>query len=128
MFILNILENGVEGIKLEYPKNVSNNIKKIFFLNNIVAEKSTKRNERIGYLKKLNCSGLTFYIVTEKDVQTITKNQWDELSRHLDSKNKKILIKILHFSQNNKYTRSRNNRLNKPDNVYYNKTKKYKHS
>jgi hypothetical protein len=58
----------VEGIQLEYPTNVSNDIKKIFFLNNIVAEKSTKRNERIGYLKKLNCYGLTFYIVTEKDV------------------------------------------------------------
>jgi hypothetical protein len=127
MFILNILENGVEGIKLEYPKNVSNNIKKIFFLNNIVAEKSTKRNERLSYLKKLNCSGLTFYIVNEKDVQNITKNQWDELSRHLDSKNKKILMKILNFSQNNKYTRSRNNRFNKSNNFYNNKTKKYKH-
>ena len=127
MFSLNILENGVEGIQLEYPTNVSNNIKKIFFLNNIVAGKSAKRNERIGYLKKLNCSGLTFYIVTEKDVQTITKNQWDELSLHLDSKNKKNLMEILHFSQNNKYARSRNNRINKPDNVYNNKTKKYKH-
>jgi hypothetical protein len=124
MFILNILENGVEGIQLEYPKNVSNNIKKICFLNNIVAEKSTKRNERIGYLKQLNCSGLTFYIVTEKDVQTITKNQWDELSMQLDSKNKKNLMEILHFSQNNKYARSRNNRPNNSDS---NKTKKYKH-
>jgi len=93
-------------------------------LNNIVAEKSTKRNERIGYLKQLNCSGLTFYIVTEKDVQAITKNQWDELSMQLDSKNKKNLMEILHFSQNNKYARSRNNRPNNSDS---NKTKKYKH-
>lgn len=122
MFILNILENGVEGIKLEYPKNVSSNIKKILFLNNIVAEKSIKRNERLSYLKKLNCAGLTFYIVTENDVQNITKNQWDELSVQLDSTNKKKLIKILHFSQQKKYTRSRN----KSGNFCNNKTKKNK--
>ena len=91
-------------------------------MNNIVAEKSIKRNERLSYLKKLNCAGITFYIVTENDVQNITKNQWDELSVQLDSTNKKNLIKILHFSQQKKYTRSRN----KSGNFYNNKTKKYK--
>ena len=126
MFILNILENGVEGIKLEYPKNSTTNIKKIFFLNNIVAEKSVKRNERLDYLKKLNCTGFTFYIITEKDVQNIKKSQWDELFNNLDSKNKKILTKILHFTQNNKYTRSINNKFNKSSKIFNNKTKKYK--
>ena len=33
MFILNILENGVEGIKLEYPKSTYKNIKE-YYINN----------------------------------------------------------------------------------------------
>jgi hypothetical protein len=124
MFILNILENGVEGKKIEYKKNIPNDIKKIYFLNNIVAEKSFKKNERLNYLKKLICEGLTFYIITEKDAQNISKHQWKELFNSLDNKNKKILKNILHVGQNNKYTRSRYNifvKLNKK-----NKTKKIK--
>lgn len=120
MFVLNILENGVEGKKFEYQKNQSNSIKKIYFLNNIVAEKSFKKNERLNYLKKLICEGLIFYVITEKDTQNISKDQWKKLFNSLDNKNKKILLKICNSS---KYIKS-----NKTKKIYKNnnnKTKKY---
>jgi hypothetical protein len=115
MYILNIFENGVEGIKLNYPQKSTENIRKIIFLNNIVANKTSKK-DRLNYLKYLNRMGLTFYFVTEKDVQNINKNKWHELYNTLNNKDKKILSRILHFT---KYSRSKKNKTNK-----HNKTKK----
>jgi hypothetical protein len=123
MFVLNILEHGVEGIKLEYLKNSTTNFKKIVFLNNIVAERSNKKSERLSYLKKLNRDGLTFYTIMEKDAQNITNLQWDNLYRNVNGKNKKILARILQFVKNNKYTRSKNNSFTKTSKMI-NKTKK----
>jgi hypothetical protein len=123
MFVLNILENGVEGKKFEYQKNQPNNIKKIYFLNNIVADKSFKKNERLHYLKKLNRIGLTFYIVTEKDVENITQTQWDELYNSLSTKNKKILLKISNSSKYIKFNKTK--KIYKNNKLTNNKTKKY---
>ena len=123
MFILNIFENGVEGIKIKYPQNARDNIKKIYFLNNIVANKSLKK-DRLNYLKYLNRIGLTFYFVTEKDVQNINKKKWYELYSTLNVKDKKILSKILHFKQ---YSRLKN-KTNKYNKTKNNKTKKNKYN
>ena len=123
MYILNIFENGVEGIKLNYPHKSTENIKKIIFLNNIVADNSSKKKDRLDYLKKLNRIGLTFYFVTEKDIQNISKKKWHELYNTLNTKEKKILSKLLHFIQ---YTHSRKNKIknNKIIKQQNNKTKK----
>ena len=123
MFVLNILECGVEGIKLEYSKNSTTSLKKIIFLNNIVAERSSKKSERLGYLKKLNRNGLTFYTIAEKDAQNITNLQWDNLYSSINGKNKKILAGILKFVKNNKYTHSKNNSFTKTSKMI-NKTRK----
>jgi hypothetical protein len=118
MFVLNIFENGVNGIKLKYPRNATNNIKKIIFLNNIVADKSQKKNDRLNYLKKINRIGLTFYFVTEKDIENIDKKKWYKLYNTLNDKNKKLLIKIAKLSQ---YGSLKKNKTKKK----YKQTKKY---
>ncbi len=118
MFVLNIFENGVNGIKLKYPQNATNNIKKIIFLNNIVADKSQKKNDRLNYLKKINRIGLTFYFVTEKDIENIDKKKWYKLYNTLNDKNKKLLIKIAKLSQ---YGSLKKNKTKKK----YKQTKKY---
>lgn len=121
MFVLNIFENGVDGIKLKYPQNATNNIKKIIFLNNIVADKGQKKSDRLNYLKKINRIGLTFYFVTEKDIENIDKKKWYELYNILNDKNKKLLIKIAKLSQYDKYGGLRRNKTKKK----YKRPKKY---
>jgi hypothetical protein len=88
-----------------------------------VAERSSKKSERLGYLKKLNRNGLTFYTIAEKDAQNITNLQWDNLYSSINGKNKKILAGILKFVKNNKYTHSKNNSFTKTSKMI-NKTRK----
>lgn len=98
MYVVNIFETGVEGIKLSYPLNAGINVKKIIFLNNIVANKRSKK-ARLDYLKRLNRIGLTFYFVTEKDMQNITESKWYELKKILSMDDNRILGRFLNCTR-----------------------------
>jgi hypothetical protein len=94
MYILNIFENGVDGIKVNYPQNANDSIKKVIFLNNLIVDESSIKKDRIDFLKKLNQLGYTFYFARENDVEKIDKKKWDELYEILNDKNKKMFKEL----------------------------------
>jgi DNA repair photolyase len=94
MYILNIFENGVDGIKVNYPQNANDSIKKVIFLNNLIVDESSIKKDRIDFLKKLNQLGYTFYFARENDVEKIDKKKWDELYEILNDKNKKMFTEL----------------------------------
>ena len=94
MYILNIFENGVDGIKVNYPQNANDSIKKVIFLNNLIVDESSVKKDRIDFLKKLNQLGYTFYFARENDVKNIDKKKWDELYEILNDKNKKMFKEL----------------------------------
>ena len=105
MYILNIFENGVDGIKVNYPQNANDSIKKVIFLNNLIVDESSIKKDRIDFLKKLNQLGYTFYFARENDVEKIDKKKWDELYEILNDKNKKMFTEL--FDKKNKKTQKR---------------------
>jgi hypothetical protein len=110
MYILNIFENGVEGIKISNSKNDTKSKKIIIFLNNLVADKSQSMNDRLSYLKMLNRMGIIFYCVSEKNIEEVNKRKWYNLYNTLSVDNKRILKELLKL---HKYNRKNNNKVNK---------------
>ena len=96
MYVLNIFENGVDGIKVNYPQKANDSIKKVIFLNNLIVDESSIKKDRIDFLKKLNQLGYTFYFARENDVEKIDKKKWDELYEILNDKNNKIFKELLY--------------------------------